>query len=59
MDRDDGVLRVRLQYRPGRKGRQLASVPLQALEQPLLARKITQNAAHTGRILDGGQHDMR
>jgi len=38
---------------------ELASVPLQALEQPLLARKITQNAAHTGRILDGGQHDMR
>jgi hypothetical protein len=37
----DGVLLVRLPYRPGRKDRQLASVLLQALEQPPLTRSIS------------------
>ncbi len=37
----DGVLRVRLPYRPGRKDRQLASVLLQVLGQPSLTQSIS------------------
>lgn len=37
----DGMLRVRLPYRPGRKDRQLASVLLLALGQPSLKQSIS------------------
>ena len=37
----DGVLRVRLPYRPGRKDRQLASVLLLALGQPSLKQSVS------------------
>lgn len=37
----DGVLRVRLPYRPGRKDRQLASVLLLALGQPSLTQSVS------------------
>jgi hypothetical protein len=36
-----GVMRVRLPYQPGRKDRQLASVLLQALGQPVLTRNVS------------------
>lgn len=41
MHGSNGVLRVRLPYRPGRKDRQLASVLLQVLEQPPLKQGVS------------------
>lgn len=42
---DDGVLRMRLPYQPGRKDRQLASVLLQALGKPALLRGVSTEKA--------------
>ncbi|MCL4560066.1 MAG: hypothetical protein M1281_05570 [Chloroflexi bacterium] len=36
-----GIMRVRLPYQPGHKDRQLASVLLQALGQPVLTRNVS------------------